>query len=105
MTQLETTLWCPHCREATPHVPMPQMAKDAEMIGQLASSADPSGYFRRHYCQQCRAIWRSVQLPVAFVERLSACRPIVEELKIEIAMLRFMLAEQRAEAVNGERAA
>ncbi len=95
MTQHEHTRWCPHCGRATPHAPLPQIAGDEAMIGQLSSTADPRGFFRRCYCLHCREIWRSVELPVEFVEGLLATRPKLEEQKREITLLRFLLANQR----------
>src|SRR5438876_8965709 len=95
MPQAKNTRWCPHCSRATPHAPLPQIAGDGEMIGQLSFSADPRGFFRRYYCLECRAIWRSVELPVEFVERLLADRPRLENLKREITLLRFLVAQQR----------
>src|SRR5438874_156416 len=95
MPQPDNPRWCPHCARATPHAPLPQIAGDGEMIGQLSSSADPCGFFRRYYCLECRAIWRSVELPVEFVEGLMAGRPRLEELKREITLLRFLVAQQR----------
>jgi hypothetical protein len=74
---------------------LPQIAGDAEMIRQLSTAADPRGFFGRYYCLECRSIWRSVELPVEFVESLLAQRPKAEELKREIALLRFWLANQR----------
>ena len=58
MSPSPNTRWCPHCGRPTPHAPLPQIASDGEMIGQLSSSADPRGFFRRYYCLECRAIWR-----------------------------------------------
>jgi hypothetical protein len=98
MMQHETIRWCPHCVRATPHAPLPQVAGDEAMIGQLASAADPRGFFRRCYCLHCRAIWRSVELPVDFVEGLLASRPKLEELNREITLLRFLLANERAKS-------
>jgi hypothetical protein len=95
MTQTETTRWCPYCARPRPHAPLPQIAGDAEMIRQLSTAADPRGFFGRYYCLECRSIWRSVELPVEFVESLLAQRPKLEELKREIALLRFWLANQR----------
>jgi hypothetical protein len=98
MTQSENIRWCPQCARATPHAPLPQIAGDEAMIGQLSSSADPRGFFRRCYCLECRAIWRSVELPVDFVESLLANRPKLEELRREITLLRFVAANQRQAA-------
>jgi hypothetical protein len=74
---------------------VPQVGGDEELIRQLSSSADPRGFFGRYYCLGCRSLWRSVELPVEFLESLLACRPKLEELKREIARLRFVLANQR----------
>jgi hypothetical protein len=98
MTQHENTRWCPHCARPTPHAPLPQIAGDEELIGRLSCSADPRGFFRRQYCLACRAIWRSVELPVEFVEGLLAKGPKLEELKREITLLRFLVANQRQAA-------
>jgi hypothetical protein len=95
MPDRETTLWCPHCAKPTRHAPLPQLASDEELIEQLSSSADPRGLFRRHYCLACRGIWRSVQLPQEFVEQLLSFRPKIDDLKREIALLRFLLAHHR----------
>jgi hypothetical protein len=97
MTQPENTRWCPDCARPTPHAPLPQMAGDEELIGRLSSSADPRGFFRRQYCLACRAIWRSVELPVEFVEGLLGKGIKLEELRREITLLRFLLANQRRE--------
>src|SRR5262245_39487892 len=96
MSQPDHARWCPTCARTTPHAPLPQIAAaDEEMIGQLSSSAVPRGFFRRYYCLECRAIWRSVELPVEFVESLLAGRSRLEELKREMTLLRFLAAQQR----------
>ena len=95
MSHPDHARWCPTCARATPHAPLPQIAADAEMIGRLSSSADPRGFFRRYYCLECRAIWRSVELPVEFVESLLAGRSRLEDLKREITLLRFLTAQER----------
>jgi hypothetical protein len=61
----------------------------------LATAADPQGFFRRRYCLDCRSIWPSVELPVEFVERLLMSRVACEELRRDIARLKFLLAQQR----------
>jgi hypothetical protein len=70
MSQSEFTRWCPHCARPTAHARIPQIAGDEELIRRLSSSADPHGFFGRYYCLTCRALWRSVELPVEFVEGL-----------------------------------
>lgn len=98
MSHAEPIRWCPHCQQAAPHAPLPKLAGDDEMIQQLATVADPQGYFQRHYCLRCRAIWRSVELPVEFVESLLAYRPKLEDLKRDVTLLRFLLANERQSA-------
>jgi len=97
MSQSDSLRWCPYCARPTPHALLPQLGSDEGMIHQLSSSADPQGFFHRLYCLRCRAIWRSVELPVEFVEELLATRPKLEELKREITLLRFMAAHYRQE--------
>jgi hypothetical protein len=94
MSSVELTRYCPACAQRTPSAALPQLAGDEAQLARLGSR-DPEGFFRRYYCLQCRAIWRSVEVPVDFLDRLLSSREKVEELERHVALLRFLMASLR----------
>ncbi|MBI1901009.1 MAG: hypothetical protein HYS13_07850 [Planctomycetia bacterium] len=103
----ELTRYCPKCETRTPSAPLPQLSDDEAQLARLGRR-DPEGFFRRYYCLQCRAIWRSVEVPVDFLDGLLASREEVEELERHVALLRFLMAslrQQQGQAAPAQRLA
>lgn len=61
----------------------------------LTQQADPQAFVRDYYCLECKSIWRSAELPAAFVEELLRLREKLEEQRNLATLLRFLLACER----------
>ncbi len=87
--------WCPHCRRAALHAPLPQLAADEACLAALSPVDDTQVFRRRLYCLQCQGIWDSLELPADAVNELLAARDALEDARRQIAMLRLLSAKER----------
>jgi hypothetical protein len=83
---------------------LPQLDAEEAYIQSIAPGG-ARGFHRRHYCLTCREIWDSVQVPVDYLQDLLAVVQQADDLRREIAGLKFLLAQDRRQEACFERAA
>lgn len=105
MTDRHTLRWCPGCSARAVTAPMPQLTEDAQ-LSQTVRAGDPTeGFARKNYCTACGQIWASVELPQTFVAGLLKLEEELEEQRRQVAMLKFLLANERKTKTEGARPA
>ncbi len=81
------------------------MATDLQRLARISSDTRSHAVFRRYYCTECRSIWESAEASRTFYESLLSAKDEADELKRQVAMLRFMLANEKRHHAIGDIAA
>ncbi len=103
MTDRHTLRWCPGCSARAVTAPMPQLTEDSQ-LSQTVRPGDPTeGFARKNYCTACGQIWSSLELPQTFVASLLKMEEELEEQRRQVAMLKFLLANERKTKADGGR--
>ncbi len=95
MTDGQTLRWCPGCAQKTQTAPLPQLSEDTQLSRTVRPGDVTEGFFRQNYCTACGHIWSSVELPSAYLEELLKLEGELEEQRRQVAMLKFLLANER----------
>ena len=95
MSESQTLRWCPGCAARTETAPLPQLSEDGQLCLPVRPCDATEGFLRRNYCTACGHIWASIELPQAFVQELVQLDAVIEEQTRQIAMVKFLLANER----------